>query len=190
MHSFGFLGPVFCYFCIWRSWAVLLLMSFCRSWEEGMGGVGVFNLVFLLFEEESLKILIFNLHILYRSLYTSSGTEGGCFGRVVFTDHWERQKGIYQGPVFFVYRYNNIALIFTHLRFSAVSMIFIYVSYLLPGELYSHMRNSIVLLLSRLRLCLCSPLLHTFYRDVVCAVIFWLVLAMWFGFTEPYSRFV
>lgn len=40
-----------------------------------------------------------------------------------------------------------------------------------------------MLLLSRLRLCLCSPFLHTFYGDVVCAVIFLLVLAMWFGFT-------
>lgn len=83
----GFLGPVSCYFCTWMSWALLLLMSFCRGWVEGICGVNVFNLVFLLFEEESLKILILDLHILYRSLYTSSGTEGRWFGRVVFTGH-------------------------------------------------------------------------------------------------------
>lgn len=41
-----------------------------------------------------------------------------------------------------------------------------------------------MLLLTRLRLCLCSAPLHTFYRDVVCAVIFLLVLTMWFGFTN------
>lgn len=48
---------------------VLLLLSFCRGWVEGICGVNVFNLVFLLFEEENLKILILDLHILYRSLY-------------------------------------------------------------------------------------------------------------------------
>lgn len=85
MHSDRFCGPVFCYFCTWMSWAVLLLLPFCKGWVEGICGVNVFNLVFLLFKEESLEILILDLHILYRSLYTSSGIEGRCFGRVVFT---------------------------------------------------------------------------------------------------------
>lgn len=40
-----------------------------------------------------------------------------------------------------------------------------------------------MLLLTRLKLCLCSSLLHTFYRDVVCAVLFFLLVhTMCFGF--------
>lgn len=131
---------------LWSSVLVLLYSdvlgstaaaAFLQGWVEGICGVNVFNLVFLLFKEESLEILILDLHILYRSLYTSSGTEGRCFGRVVFTGHWEWKKGILKGPVFFVYSYNNIALIFTYLMFSTVGLIFIYLHYLLPREMYS-----------------------------------------------------
>lgn len=83
MHLLDFLVQCFA----WMSWAVLLLNTFYRGWIEGICGVNVFKLVFLLFEEESLKILTLDLHMLYRSLYTSSGTEGRWFGRVVFTGH-------------------------------------------------------------------------------------------------------
>lgn len=57
VHSYEFHGPVFCYVCACISWVVLLLRSFFRVWEEGICGISVFNLVFLLFEEKSLKYL-------------------------------------------------------------------------------------------------------------------------------------
>lgn len=91
------------------SWAVLLLMSFCRGWIEGICGVNVFKLVFLLFEEESLKMLTLDLHILYRSLYNSSGMEGRCFGRVVFTG-LENEEGVLKKTLYSLYTDNTILL--------------------------------------------------------------------------------
>lgn len=82
------------------------------------------------------------------------------------------KEGYLSGPVFFIYKYDNVALIFTYLRFNTVGMIFIYFATLQVVDDDLHMRNFIVLLLPWLGLCLCSSLLHSLYKEVISAVLF------------------
>lgn len=73
------------------------------------------------------------------------------------------KRGHLKRLAFFVYRYNNATLIFTYVEYWQYD-------FYLPS--LSVTKIFIVLLLTRLKLCLCSSPLHTFYKDVVCAVLF------------------
>lgn len=54
-------------------------------------------------------MLTLDLHILYRSLYNSSGTEGRWFGRVVFTG-LENEEGVLKKTLYSLYTDKTILL--------------------------------------------------------------------------------